>query len=122
MKKTLLTITLLTLSGCQTNYVLDTNFDQQKIKNYFKPSQVKLVNQISETANFVGELSESRCFKQPQIQEPIYREIRTTLRKEAADLGANQLLVDLCHTKSQTDKPSCPIELRCQARAFIEQD
>ena len=110
------------VAGCSSNYVWDTNFDQQKIDDYFKPSKVQLVNQISETATLVADLTAERCYTELPVEEQIFVELRTELRRKAADLNANRLIVDLCEIYHVEDNRQCPLQPVCNARAFVEEN
>ena len=120
MKKRTLMLMLLPLVGCQTTYEWDTNFNPEKIGDYFMPATVKLVKQVSEQAAFKGEVSQTACSTTPPVKEQLYIELRTELRRQAAKLDANQLIVDICETYPLEDNQRCPIQSSCIGRAFAE--
>jgi len=122
IKNTLRLSLLYLMTGCSTNYVWNTNFDREKIADYFKPSQVELVSQVGNQARLITSLVATRCSMQPPVEEQIYTEIRTELRRRSADAGANRLIIEQCQTYQLTDNKRCPIQSICDGRAFFEED
>lgn len=120
MQLRLVGVSLLTLalSGC-ANWGFNSNVSPEGIKDYYKGSGVTLYTkeQLAET-NYVtlGSVEGEACQISSQEAPPKEADARASLRRRAADMGANGLLLDSCIRFD--DMPGCIEQVLCSGQAI----
>lgn len=120
MSKYLFSVLGLTLTACSQTYDVHTNMDPGNFQEYFKPSQVKLIEADSLPAGTrsLAAVTGSSC-QQTSTDKPVDpAEARTQAKVAVADIGGNALVIDVCETQEFTEMPSCHKLLTCYGRAL----
>ncbi|WP_232821201.1 Rcs stress response system protein RcsF [Oceanimonas marisflavi] len=109
----------LTLSGC-ANMGFDSNVSPAGIKDYYKGSNVKLYGRDElKGVNYVtlGTVEGEACQIEAQDAPPKDADARADLRRRAADMGANGILLDRCIRFD--DMPGCIEQVLCSGQALV---
>ena len=109
----------LALSGCANNWGFNSNVSPEGIKDYYKGDGVTLYNkeQVSEL-NYVtlGSVEGEACQINATEATPKEADARASIRRRAADMGANGLLLDTCIRFN--DMPGCIEQVLCSGQAL----
>ncbi|WP_028117309.1 Rcs stress response system protein RcsF [Ferrimonas senticii] len=107
---------LTALLGCSNNYSFNSNLDGQRIDQYFAVGQVQVTDAAPAHAQSLGFVDGLSC--QSGNQQPVANEAdaRTALRKAAATLGANTVVIRQCVALAEL--PGCLSAIQCSAEAF----
>lgn len=109
----------LALSGCANNWGFNSNVSPEGIKDYYKGDGVTLYNkeQVSEL-NYVtlGSVEGEACQIKATDATPKEADARISIRRRAADMGANGLLLDSCIRFN--DMPGCIEQVLCSGQAL----
>ncbi|OXY81875.1 Rcs stress response system protein RcsF [Oceanimonas doudoroffii] len=109
----------LTLSGC-ANMGFDSNVSPAGIKDYYKGSNVKLYGREElKAANYVslGTVEGEACQVEANEPPPKDADARADIRRRAADMGANGILLDRCIRFE--DMPGCIEQVLCSGQALV---
>lgn len=122
MKVILLSISLLLLSACSSQYSFNSNINRDAITDYYKAANVTLYQQDqTPSAPFsnIAILEAQSC--QINHNDPAASDIaaRTKLREQAANKGANAIIVKRC---MEINDPSsgCISQVICMGQAIKE--
>lgn len=109
-----------TLISCSQTYEVHSNVAPSNFKDYFKPSQVKIVEpaQVPAGTRSLAAISGSSCQVTETDKPANMTEARTQAKIAAAELGANGLVIDVCETQLSTELPKCHKLLTCYGRAI----
>ncbi len=118
--RTSLILTSLLLVSCSSHYEVNTNLDPQNFENYFKPSQVQLVNPNELPADYktINAVEGQSCQAKENDKPASDMDAINQARIAAADLEANGLVVDVCESQLNTEYPECLELITCYARAI----
>ena len=113
------TLLALALTGCAGNWGFNSNVSPDGIKDYYKGDNVTLYNkdQLS-SLNYVtlGSVEGEACQMKAAEAPPKEADARASIRRRAADMGANGLLLDRCiHF---VDMPGCLEQVLCSGQAL----
>ncbi|NHI01389.1 Rcs stress response system protein RcsF [Oceanimonas sp. MB9] len=114
-----LALVAFTLSGC-ANMGFDSNVSPAGIKDYYKGSNVKLYGREElKAANYVslGTVEGEACQIESQDPPPKDADARADIRRRAADMGANGILLDRCIRFE--DMPGCIEQVLCSGQALV---
>lgn len=116
----LLGISLLavTLSGC-AGWGFNSNVSPDGIKDYYKGDGVQLYSKADlEDVNYVtlGSVEGEACQIKADEAPPKEADARASLRRRAADMGANGILMDRCIRFD--DMPGCIEQVLCSGQAL----
>ena len=109
----------LTLSGC-ANMGFDSNVSPAGIKDYYKGNNVKLYGRDElKGVNYVslGTVEGESCQVEANDPPPKDADARADIRRRAADMGANGILLDRC--VRFTDMPGCIEQVLCSGQALV---
>ncbi|AEY02329.1 exopolysaccharide synthesis regulator RcsF [Oceanimonas sp. GK1] len=109
----------LALSGC-ANMGLDSNVSPAGIKDYYKGNNVKLYGRDElKGLNYVtlGTVEGEACQVEASEPPPKDADARADIRRRAADMGANGILLDRC--MRFTDMPGCIEQVLCSGQALV---
>lgn len=108
----------LALSGC-ANWGFDSNVSPEGIKDYYKGSNVRIYQKEDlADVNYVvlSSVEGEACQIKTTDAAPKEAEARSNIRRRAADLGANGLLLDRCIRFE--DMPGCIEQVLCSGQAI----
>ena len=108
----------LALSGC-ANWGFDSNVSPEGIKDYYKGSNVRIYQKEDlADVNYVvlSSVEGEACQIKTTDATPKEAEARADIRRRAADLGANGLLLDRCIRFD--DMPGCLEQVLCSGQAI----
>ncbi|PSJ45949.1 exopolysaccharide biosynthesis protein [Zobellella taiwanensis] len=108
----------LTLSGC-AGWGFDSNVSPEGIKEYYKGDGVTLYTKAElEGVNYVtlGSVEGEACQVEAQEAPPKVADARAHIRRRAADMGANGLILDSCIRFD--DMPGCIEQVLCTGQAI----
>lgn len=118
MRTLSLTFIALTLSGC-ANWGFDSNVSPAGVKDYYKGSGVSLYTREQlANSNYVtlGSVEGEACQLEANEPPPSEADARKDIRRRAADMGANGLLLDRCvHFDNM---PGCIEHVLCSGQAL----
>lgn len=109
----------LALAGCAGNWGVNSNVSPEGIKDYYKGDNVTLYNKDQLTdVNYVtlGSVEGEACQIKPADAPPKEADARASIRRRAADMGANGLLLDRCLRFE--DMPGCLEQVLCSGQAL----
>lgn len=112
-----LTLAALTLSGC-AGWGFDSNVSPAGVKDYYKADGVALYTKAElEGINYVtlGSVEGEACQLASNEAPPREADARQSIRRRAADMGANGLLLDSCIHFD--DMPGCIEQVLCSGQA-----
>lgn len=108
----------LALAGC-ANWGFDSNVSPEGIKDYYKGSDVRIYQKEDlADVNYVvlSSVEGEACQIKTTDAAPKEAEARADIRRRAADLGANGLLLDRCIRFE--DMPGCIEQVLCSGQAI----
>ncbi|MDP5291631.1 Rcs stress response system protein RcsF [Oceanimonas sp. CHS3-5] len=108
----------LALSGC-AQMGLDSNVSPAGIKDYYKGNNVKLYGRDElKDVNYVslGTVEGEACQVEANEPPPKDANARSDIRRRAADMGANGILLDRCIRFA--DMPGCLEQVLCSGQAL----
>lgn len=109
----------LALTGCANNWGFNSNVSPEGIKDYYKGDGVTLYSkdQLNEV-NYVtlGSVEGEACQIKAAEAPPKEADARASIRRRAADMGANGLLLDRCIRFA--DMPGCLEQVLCSGQAL----
>ncbi|NKF51112.1 hypothetical protein G3R49_11150 [Shewanella sp. WXL01] len=108
------------LSGCAGEYTFNSNLDSQAIDEYFKPGEVTLFDkgvQPRQSYEILGLVQGQACQQTVNDAPADKAQARTEARRNAADMGANGLLIQNCHVIDEPDS-SCQSQALCVGKAI----
>lgn len=113
---------ILILSGCAKISTFSTNLDGENFKNYFSPTEVKIVKSEAEFSGkfrFLGLVEGESCQQKAHHEQPNEIDARTQARRNAYKLKANAVIFSQCVliADDQASK-QCIASKICYARAF----
>ncbi|WP_445397430.1 Rcs stress response system protein RcsF [Zobellella sp. An-6] len=117
-----LTLAALTLSGC-AGWGFDSNVSPTGIKEYYKGDGVRLYSKAElEGVNYVtlGSVEGEACQMEANEAPPKEADARTQIRRRAADMGANGLILNSCIRFD--DMPGCIEQVLCSGQAIVVAD
>jgi RcsF protein len=106
------------LSGC-AGWGFNSNVSPDGIKDYYKGDGVRLYSKASlEDVNYVtlGSVEGEACQIKADEAPPKEADARASVRRRAADMGANGLLLDRCIHFD--DMPGCIEQVLCSGQAL----
>ena len=109
----------LALSGC-ASMGFDSNVSPAGIKDYYKGNNVKLYGRDElKDVNYVslGTVEGEACQVEAIEPPPKDADARADIRRRAADMGANGILLDRC--VRFTDMPGCLEQVLCSGQALM---
>ncbi|MGL5661057.1 MAG: Rcs stress response system protein RcsF [Aeromonas sp.] len=116
--KRLILIMPLIASGC-ANYGFHSNLDKKNFSDYFKPSSVHVYQQ-DELADLnylsLGTVEGESCQIDAHQAIPNASEARTLVRRRAADMGGNGVVINKCAELNET--PGCLKQVICYGQAL----
>lgn len=118
MRTLSLTFIALTLSGC-ANWGFDSNVSPAGVKDYYKAGSVTLYTREQLAGrNYVtlGSVEGEACQLESNEAPPKEADARNHIRRRAADMGANGLLLDSCIRFD--DMPGCIEHVLCSGQAL----
>ncbi|MBY6186935.1 hypothetical protein KUV89_09905 [Marinobacter hydrocarbonoclasticus] len=106
------------LSGCAGNYAIDSNLDKAHFERYFAPGQVKLLSPDAAIGNaeVLGLVEGISCQARAQDVPANDADARTEMRSQAAELGADAVLLHQCLTLEE--QPGCVSARACYGKAL----
>ena len=106
--------------GCSQTYDVHSNVAPSNFKDYFKPSQVRLIkaDQLPPGSRSLAAISGASCQVTEMDKPANMLDARTQAKIAAAELGANALVIDVCETQENTEFPKCHKLLTCYGRAI----
>ncbi|WP_115717975.1 Rcs stress response system protein RcsF [Gallaecimonas mangrovi] len=120
MKKGLLLMALV-LTGCASDYQVNTNLDKDRIAGYFAPGQVHIVGSdalAGQQYRILGMVTGEACQEAANLPPAQASDARTDARAKAAKMGANAVVIKQCVSLNGGDAaPGCLSEVMCQAEA-----
>ncbi|MGL4476397.1 MAG: Rcs stress response system protein RcsF [Shewanella sp.] len=117
---TLLAASLVLLSGCAGDYSFQSNLSGKAIDDYFKAGDVTLYtrdqapNGLFERVKMVAGES---CQLEANSPPATMAEARTELRRQAADVGANGVMLNNCVTFTN-EAEGCVSRIQCLGQAI----
>lgn len=117
-----LTLSALALSGC-AGWGFDSNVSPSGIKDYYKGDGVTLYSKAElEGGNYVtlGSVEGEACQVEAQEAPPKEADARAQIRRRAADMGANGLILNSCIRFD--DMPGCLEQVLCSGQAIVVAD
>ena len=108
-----------TLSGC-AGWGFNSNVSPDDIKDYYKGDGVQLYNKAElEGVNYVtlGSVEGEACQINANEAPPKEADARASVRRRAADMGANGILMDRCIRFD--DMPGCIEQVLCSGQALM---
>ncbi len=99
MKKIILTISSLLITGCASDYAFHSNLDSKAIDEYFKVGDVVVYQDKQRPTGsyeLKGLVEGESCQENADDAPASLADARTKARRAAADLGANGLIVKSC--------------------------
>ncbi|MFH7586220.1 Rcs stress response system protein RcsF [Oceanimonas smirnovii] len=118
MRVIALAVVALALSGC-ANMAVDSNVSPSGIKDYYKGNNVKLYGRDElKDVNYVtlGTVEGEACQIEANEPPPKDADARAHLRRRAADMEANGVLLDSCIRFD--DMPGCIEQVLCSGQAL----
>ncbi|MGO1246570.1 MAG: Rcs stress response system protein RcsF [Oceanisphaera sp.] len=109
----------LALSGCANNWGFNSNVSPEGIKDYYKGDSVTLYSKAElEGINYVtlGSIEGEACQIAAIDAPPKDADAKADVRRRAADMGANGLLLDSCVRFN--DMPGCLEQVLCSGQAI----
>lgn len=106
---------LLLISGCSGNYQFSSNLDPEPIEGYFAPANVQLLTAKPAEATSKGFVSGDSCQTKSSLPPANEADARTELRRQAAEKGANAVIVQQCITLAEV--PGCVSAIQCSGEA-----
>ncbi|WP_417616304.1 Rcs stress response system protein RcsF [Oceanisphaera sp.] len=106
------------LSGC-ANWGFDSNVSPEGIKDYYKGDNVTLYTKAKlEGLNYVtlGSIEGEACQIEASEAPPKEADARASVRRRAADMGANGVLLDRCIRFDEM--PGCIEQVLCSGQAI----
>ena len=106
------------LSGC-AGWGFNSNVSPDGIKDYYKGDSVRLYSKAElEGVNYVtlGSVEGEACQITADEAPPKEADARASVRRRAADMGANGLLLDRCIRFD--DMPGCIEQVLCSGQAL----
>ena len=106
------------LSGC-AGWGFNSNVSPDGIKDYYKGDGVQLYSKAElEGVNYVtlGSVEGEACQIQADEAPPKEADARASVRRRAADMGANGILMDRCIRFD--DMPGCIEQVLCSGQAL----
>ena len=106
------------LSGC-AGWGFNSNVSPDGIKDYYKGDGVQLYSKaVLEGVNYVtlGSVEGEACQIQADEAPPKEADARASVRRRAADMGANGILMDRCIRFD--DMPGCIEQVLCSGQAL----
>ncbi|QSX38328.1 Rcs stress response system protein RcsF [Shewanella sedimentimangrovi] len=122
MKAALPLLLVPVLGGC-AGYQFNSNLDGKAIKDYFKAGDVQLFEgDARPTVRYevIGLVEGHACQAQPQDVPVTLADARTHARRQAADQGANGLIIRQC-TLITEPSPGCVTSAMCVGQAIRQQ-
>lgn len=122
----ILTLTLIGLSACSSQYSVSTNLDKENFKTYFSHAQVKIFQDESEFPGrykLIGLVEGEDCQAKSHHGVPDKIAARTEARRQAAQQQANAIIFSGCALidDDQANK-QCIATLVCYGMAYqVEQ-
>ncbi|MGR7920559.1 Rcs stress response system protein RcsF [Zobellella denitrificans] len=116
------TLAALALSGC-AGWGFDSNVSPTGIKEYYKGDAVRLYSKAElEGVNYVtlGSVEGEACQVEANEAPPKEADARAQLRRRAADMGANGVVLDSCIRFN--DMPGCLEQVLCSGQAVVVAD
>lgn len=116
------TLAALALSGC-AGWGFDSNVSPAGIKEYYKGDAVRLYSKAElEGVNYVtlGSVEGEACQVEANEAPPKEADARAQLRRRAADMGANGVVLDSCIRFN--DMPGCLEQVLCSGQAVVVAD
>ncbi len=108
--------------GCASQWEVNTNLDPSKVEEYFKPSNVAVIEPADYSAdNYkqLGAVSGESCQANMDLPPPKEASARLEARRAAADVGADTLVIDQCVSLSGETRPDdCVAAVICYGRAL----
>lgn len=118
MRVPALALVALTLSGC-ANMAVDSNVSPTGIKDYYKGNNITLYGRDElKGLNYVtlGTVEGEACKIEANEPPPKDADARAHIRRRAADMGANGILLDRCTRFN--DMPGCIEQVLCSGQAL----
>ncbi|MBA6336088.1 rcsF protein [Colwellia sp. BRX8-7] len=118
----ILTLTLIGLSACSSQYTVSTNLDKGKFQTYFSHAQVKVFQDESEFSGrfkLIGLVEGEDCQAKSHHALPDKIAARTEARRQAAQQQANAIIFSGCALidDDQANK-QCIATLVCYGMSF----
>lgn len=113
-----MTVLALALAGC-ANVAVDSNVSPAGIKDYYKGSNVTLYGRDElkgQTYVTLGTVEGEACQIEANEPPPKDANARAHLRRRAAEMGANGVLLDSCIHFD--DMPGCIEQVLCSGQAL----
>ncbi|MBL1378580.1 Rcs stress response system protein RcsF [Zobellella iuensis] len=117
-----LALAALTLSGC-AGWGFNSNVSPAGIKDYYKGDGVTLYSKTElEGVNYVtlGSVEGEACQVEANEAPPKEADARAQIRRRAADMGANALILNSCIRFD--DMPGCLEQVLCSGQAIVVAD
>lgn len=114
-----LTITFLLVS-CSTDYSFNSNINKSAINDYFKAGKVQLINKDhppKKPFNTLGIISGESCQINENGTPASFADARTALRRHAADIGGNAVIINNCVQFNEPDN-ACISRVLCMGQAI----
>ncbi|ART79785.1 Rcs stress response system protein RcsF [Oceanisphaera avium] len=114
-----LALLTLALSGCANHWGFNSNVSPEGIKDYYKGDQVTLYSKAQlEGLNYVtlGSVEGEACQIKTDEAPPKEADARASIRRRAADMEANGLILDQCLRFN--DMPGCLEQVLCSGQAL----
>lgn len=108
----------LALSGC-ANWGFNSNVSPEGIKDYYKGDGVALYTKeqlVEQNYVTLGSVEGEACQVKTAEAPPKTADARADIRRRAADMGANGLLLDSCIHFN--DMPGCIAQVLCSGQAI----
>jgi RcsF protein len=111
---------ILLLSACAGEYAFNSNLDSKAINEYFKVGDVTLYEGSSFPSgkyDIIGLAEGEFCQEHANGAPASIEEARTEARKQAADMGANGLIIKQCMLTEEQDS-ACYSRSLCVGQAI----
>ncbi|MBM7071754.1 hypothetical protein JQC92_06815 [Shewanella sp. 202IG2-18] len=119
MKNALLIFAGILLAGCSGSYSFHSNLDKENFKEYFKAGDVKVFHTDSlptQAYKSLGLATGEACQLSSSDKIATESDARTAIRKQAADLGANGVIIRSCATLNESN--ACLSHVLCSGEAI----
>ncbi len=120
MRNSLFILGALFLAGCSSSYTFHSNLDKQNFTEYFKAGDVKVYKPDAlptSAYRAIGLVTGESCQTLSSDKVATEADARTQARKNAADLGANGLIIRNCATLNEKNS-SCMTHVLCSGQAI----
>lgn len=130
-KITFVTVMVISVAACNSNYQLSTNLDKENFQQYFSAAEVKIYENESDMParhKFIGLVEGQDCQEKSHHAEPDEISARTQARQQAFEQKANGIVFTGCaalapehlaQLSQSNDAQQCHAITICYGKAYL---